>query len=51
MSEVKLVLATNETSTATTGYKNGYKENQGIGSGAGYLEQSNGTYKVDSSLN
>ena len=45
------VLATNETSTATTGYKNGYKENQGIGSGAGYLEQSNGTYKVDSSLN
>lgn len=44
-------LATEAKKIATTGYKNGYMENQGIGSGAGYLEENNGTYKVESSLN
>ena len=28
----------------TTGYNNGFRQNQGIGSGAGNLEQSNGTF-------
>ena len=27
-----------------TGYINGYRPNQGIGSGAGYLEKSNGIF-------
>lgn len=30
--------------TPTTGYTNGFRENQGIGSGAGNLEKSNGTF-------
>ena len=33
-----------ESTTALTGYTNGYRPNQGIGSGAGYLEKSNGIF-------
>lgn len=42
--EVKSILATQEKSNIVTGYSNGYMVNQGIGSGAGYLEAPNGTY-------
>ncbi len=42
---VQLVKATNEENTSTTGYNNGYMDNQGIGSGAGYLESSNGVFE------
>lgn len=42
---IQLVKATNAiTDNAITGYSNGFMENQGIGSGAGYLESSNGTF-------
>ncbi len=40
------VRATDEKNIAITNYTNGYKPNQGIGSGAGYLEISNGTYTI-----
>ena len=33
-----------ESTTALTGYINGYRPNQGIGSGAGNLEKSNGIF-------
>lgn len=45
------IKATNEITTEVTGYNNGYMLNQGIGSGAGYLESANGTYTVDPSMN
>lgn len=48
---VQAIRATDEKSVTTTGYNNGYMQNQGIGSGAGYLEVSNGSYIVDSNLN
>ena len=44
---VSLNLITGENSIlskAETGYINGYRPNQGIGSGAGYLEKSNGIF-------
>lgn len=51
VSDAMSILATNETTTPVTGYSNGYMLNQGIGSGAGYLESTNGTYTVDASMN
>lgn len=45
------VKATDEKNIEKTNYTNGYMPNQGIGSGAGYLEISNGTYIVDESMN
>ena len=41
----KVLKATEESKTTCSGYTNGYIDNQGIGSGAGYLETSNGTFK------
>ena len=43
--KVVLIRATDRIINATTGYSNGYCLNQGIGSGAGYLESSNGTFE------
>ena len=41
-----------ETTCSTTGYTNSATgSTQGIGSGAGYIEVSNGTYAVESSMN
>ena len=45
-SELTLITATNRVNTAVTGYTNGYMENQGIGSGAGYLEAENGKFEL-----
>lgn len=45
--EIKLVLATKRRDNIkTTEYSNGYLMNQGIGSGAGYLEAENGEFKL-----
>ena len=52
--EVKVVIATKETKTDVTNYTNPLTTNlpnQGIGSGAGYLEASNGKFEANPILN
>ena len=51
VSLLQVIRATDAKDIETTNYDNGYMHNQGIGSGAGYIEISNGTYTVDASMN
>lgn len=48
---VVCVKATEEKIINVTNYSNGYMLNQGIGSGAGYLEKENGIFEKNSFLN